>query len=363
MGGTVFVLILRDLQATLAEATHAGDLTAVSRWRPLELQLRGAMAERVAKWRSMTFPFGSEFPWDSTGYEEVHAWLRAFGYYEDAQSTSQSILAFVTLSPHWGFSGSARRYWDFGVNGATSIGNERELHHYAATLNALPLVADYEAAPSRLLLLRIAAAATLGALTTIDPESGFVSMAWHGDPSLLTRDAYSADFGCGFFGATLLARSTVAWHEPFGWLCALCDFERAGSPLPALPDAPPATGAGALPRVDVVPRDAYRRRLYLAPLGLLLAVEGAAIELARLGEPSGCVQLELRAEPPGTTRATLELELTAVGADPAAGGLSVRCCSASGAQCTRRAGLAVTPARVEIELGAGGVARVDVCWA
>ncbi|KAG8457365.1 hypothetical protein KFE25_005046 [Diacronema lutheri] len=365
MGGVTFVLILRDLQAALAHAAAAGDARAHARWASLEARVRGAMGARVAKWRSLPFPFGSEFPWDSTGYEEVHAWLRAFGRTAEAAETAQAILAFVGVQPHWGYAGNARRYWDFGINGKRGdLGNERELHHYAAPLNALPLVAEYEAAPHRPLLLRIGAAATLGSLTLIEPESGFVSMAWHGDPAVLARDAYSADFGVGFLGAALLSRATIAWHEPFGWVCALCDFARAdgsAAPREALPtlDAPAPTAREPLPRVDALPRDAYRRRLFLAPLGLLLTAEGAAIRMARLGEPAGCVRLCMRAEPVETRRFTLELELTAASADPATA-LVVRCCAA-GAQCARRAALGATPARVDVELR-DGEAEVDVCW-
>lgn len=373
MGGSVFVAVLRDLQAALAEAEARNDGAASARWSGLEAELRGAMAQRVGKWRSLPFPFGSEFPWDSTGYEEVHAWLAAFGREEEAAATARAILGFVTLSPHWGFSGCARRYWDFGINGQLSLGNERELHHYAGTLNALPLVALYESSPHgegaeadgpalAPLLLRAGAAATLGALTTID-ERGFISMAWHGDPAHLSRDAYSADFGVGFLGGALLSRATVAWHEPFGWLCALCDFAPAGGEpsdaLPTLPDAPPPTRARPLPRVDVLPTDAYGRRLFLAPLALLLTTDGASISRAALTEPAGCVRLQLRAEPAQTRVASLELELTARAARPF-GELRVRCCAAA-RQCVRRATLAATPARLAVELS-GGIAEVEVCW-
>lgn len=37
------------------------------------------------------------------------------------------------------------------------------------------------------------------AVTTIRND-GSASMGWHGDPDLLHRDAYSADFGVGFYG-------------------------------------------------------------------------------------------------------------------------------------------------------------------
>ena len=76
------------------------------------------------------------------------------------------------------------------INGKTSIGNEREFHHYGSTLNAIAVLDSYRAYPRRGYLLRLGCAALLGHLSNIFP-SGAASMAWHGDPTLLRRDGYS----------------------------------------------------------------------------------------------------------------------------------------------------------------------------
>ena len=47
------------------------------------------------------------------------------------------MLAYSSAVPHWAYCGSARRYWDFVINGKTQWGNEREFHHYGSTLNAV----------------------------------------------------------------------------------------------------------------------------------------------------------------------------------------------------------------------------------
>ena len=52
--------------------------------------------------------------------------------------------------------------------------------------------------PNDTLSLRAGYASVVGQLTNINAATGFPSMGLHGDPSMLTQDTYSADFGTGF---------------------------------------------------------------------------------------------------------------------------------------------------------------------
>ena len=70
-------------------------------------------------------------------------------------------------------------------------GNERVMHHYAAALNSVPIYDHAIRHPNDSWLWRLASCAGGGSLTNIR-EDGSASMGWHGDPDLLTRDAYSA---------------------------------------------------------------------------------------------------------------------------------------------------------------------------
>ena len=48
--------------------------------------------------------YGSEFPWDSTGHEEIHTWLMHQGGAAEhvaANRTVQAVLAYSSLVPHW----------------------------------------------------------------------------------------------------------------------------------------------------------------------------------------------------------------------------------------------------------------------
>ena len=42
---------------------------------------------RANIWRSLPFPFGSEFPWDSTGQEEIYLTAQRFRMYTLSNST------------------------------------------------------------------------------------------------------------------------------------------------------------------------------------------------------------------------------------------------------------------------------------
>ena len=173
----------------------------------------------------MPFPYGSEFSWDSTGHEEINTWLLWHGHHAAANKTVGAILAYSSYVPHWAHCGSARRYWDFTINGKTQWGNEREFHHYGSTLNAIPLFDHFRAYPQRAHLLLLGSCALLGHLTNID-ESGAASMAWHGDPGLLRRDEYSGDYGVGFYGYWRSAGAYLACVPPHGWVCTTATRER-----------------------------------------------------------------------------------------------------------------------------------------
>ena len=159
------------------------------------------MKARAAVWMKLAYPFGSEMPWDSTGQEEVYAWTKYFGDTAKARVTLDAIVAYMPTVPHWGYNGSARRYWDFLYGGKVRR-VERQLHHYGSGLNAIPVLSEYRDHPDDLHLLRIGYAGTMGALTNIDQE-GFASAAFHSFPDMLKPDPISGDYAPNFFGHAL----------------------------------------------------------------------------------------------------------------------------------------------------------------
>ena len=259
MEGDIIVALLEDLKR---EA-----------W-PQKAQLLEKLAkERADRWNQEAYPFGSEMAWDSTGQEEVYAWSKYFGYTDKAVVSLNSIIGYMPTIPHWGYNGNARRYWDFLYAGKIRR-IERQLHHYGSGLNAIPVLAHYREHPEDEYLLRVGYAGTMGALSNIDRE-GFASAAFHSFPSTLKWDPYSGDYGPNFFGHAFNIATYVINHREFGWQ---------------------SFGGNTTVRgnwVNVQPLDSFRKRVYIAPLGLWLTLDAGTFERIAVNSKSGVVRVTL----------------------------------------------------------------------
>ena len=273
MEGDIFVSILKSLQR--------------EGWTGQANALEAAMKKRAEHWRTLPYPFGSEMPWDSTGQEEVYAWMRYFGYRNKADVTIHAILGYDPTIPSWGYNGSARRYWDFLFAGKIER-LERQLHHYGSGINALPLLAQYRRHPNEFYLLRVAYGGMMGPLTNIDRE-GFASCAFHAFPDMLQWDPYSGDYGTNFFGVTFGTGTYIVKHPVFGWLAFGGNLHVRGA------------------RVDVTPLDALRKRIYVAPYGLWLTLDAGRFRRVTIDTRPGEVRVELDAKTAYTTQALLSV--------------------------------------------------------
>jgi hypothetical protein len=274
MEGSIFVEILADLKRE-GMASQA-------------VALENKMRERADRWRKEAYPFGSEMPWDSTGQEEVYAWTKYFGYQDKAEVTLDAILGYDPAIPHWGYNGSARRYWDF-IFAAKDRRLERQLHHYGSGLNAIPLLSEYREHPDDLYLLRVGYGGTLGALTDIDQE-GFASAAFHSFPDMLKLDPLSGDYGPNFFGHAWNTATYVVDHPEFGWVAFGGNVNVDGA------------------TIKVTPLDSFRSRIYIASLGLWLTLDAGTFESAELDSSSGIVRVGLAAATDATPEARMRLE-------------------------------------------------------
>lgn len=260
MEGSVFVSLLDDLKSEPAYTMQAANMERL-------------MKGRATAWSKMAAPYGSEMAWDSTGQEEVYAWERYFGYAQQALITRESILAFDPAVPGWGYNGNVRRYWDF-LYGGKIPGIERQIYHYGATLNSLPLFDSFRADPSDTHLLRVAYGSFLGGITNIDRQ-GFGSAAFHSDPALMKWDPYTGDYGMGFFGHAYAAATYLVQDHELGWLAY------GGNLVP---------GSGAM---TVIPKDGARSRLFIGPAGVWIQLEAGKIAAVRYAKGSGTVRLLL----------------------------------------------------------------------
>jgi hypothetical protein len=274
MEGDIFLKILRDLQRE-GMTQQASDLEA-------------RMRARADEWKVEAYPFGSEMPWDSTGQEEVYAWMKYFGYQDKADVTLNAILGYDPTIPSWGYNGSARRYWDF-VYAAKIQRLERQLHHYGSGINAIPLLAAYREHPDDFYLLRVGYGGTMGALTDID-QDGFASSAFHSFPDLLKFDPYSGDYGPNFFGHALNTATYIVHHPELGWLAFGGNIKVTGD------------------TVQVTPLDSFRMRVYVAPFGLWLTLDAGEFDSVEVNSKTGAVRIGLSPATQFTPTAYLRVE-------------------------------------------------------
>ena len=274
MEGDIILAVLEDLKR--------------EGWQEKAAVVEAFMKERAERWKQEAFPFGSEMAWDSTGQEEIYAWCKFFGYDDKALVSLNSIIGYMPTLPHWGYNGNARRYWDFLYAGKIRR-IERQLHHYGSGLNAIPVLSHYRENPADEYLLRVGYGGSMGALSNIDQE-GFASVAFHSFPSALKWDPYTGDYGPNFFGHAFTVGTYLIDHPDFGWQ---------------------AFGGNVAIRgdwIDVQPRDSFRKRVYVAPMGLWLTLDAGTFERVAVNRRTKVVRLMLSPANTFTPHARLRVE-------------------------------------------------------
>ena len=274
MEGDIFLQVLEDLRR--------------EGWNAQADDLEAKMRVRANHWKEEAYPFGSEMPWDSTGQEEVYAWMKHFGFQEKADVTLNAILGYDPAIPHWGYNGSARRYWDFIFAGKLRQ-LERQLHHYGSSLNAIPLLAEYREHPGDFYLLRVGYGGTMGTLTDIDQE-GFLAPAFHAFPDLLRPDGITGDDGPNLFGHAWNTATYVVHHPEFGWVAFGGNIREEGQ------------------TVKVTPLDSFRMRVYLASVGLSLTLDAGQFETVEVNSKTGVIRVGLASATQYLRAARLRIE-------------------------------------------------------
>jgi hypothetical protein len=275
MEGDVFVLLLQDLKR--------------EGWTEKSDELERAMKVRAERWNTEPYPFGSEQAWDSTGQPEVYAWTEYFGFHEKAQICLDSILGYLPTLPSWAYNGNARRYWDFYYGAAPGGQQERQIHHYGSGINAVPVLSAFRAHPDDLYLLYAGYGGMMGALASID-QDGFPSAAFHSNPAILKWDTYTGDCGPNLFSLAINNGTYLIHHPDFGWQAFGGDVKFSGD------------------QVTVTPRDAFRLRFYIAPLGLWLTLDAGAFDSVSVNTKTHAVRVELAPSDAFTPQAFLRVE-------------------------------------------------------
>ena len=129
----------------------------------------------------------------------------------------------------------------------------------------------------------------MGALSNIDQE-GFASVAFHSFPSTLKWDPYTGDYGPNFFGHAFNVATYVINHPEFGW-------QSFGGNVSVKDDW-----------VNVQPLDSFRRRVYIAPLGLWLTLDAGTLERVAINTRSNVVRITLSPADAYTPNARLRVQ-------------------------------------------------------
>jgi hypothetical protein len=275
MDGTIFLLLLDDLKR--------------EGWQSQASALEGQMKTHAEDWNRRALPYGSEMAWDSTGQEQIYAVTKYFGNDEKAKITLDSILGYMPAIPHWGYNGSARRFWDFFYGAAPGGTSERQLHHYGSGLNAIPVLTAFRSDPSDFHLLQTGYGGAMGGLSNIDQE-GFAATAFHSFPQNMRWDTYTGDYGPNFFGVAVNAGTYVVNHPEFGWQAF------GGN----------TTVEGEWIRVQ--PLDAFRQRVYIGPLGLWLTLDSGMFDALEINSRTHAVRVGISPAGPWDRRGRLRIE-------------------------------------------------------
>ncbi len=277
MEGSVFIDILKDLRAE-------------GLWEEART-LEGVMRMRAMHWASLSYPFGSEMPWDSTGQEEVYSWSAYFGFFNMTETTMKAILAYMPTIPHWAYNGCARRYWDFlygGKAGKTSR-IERMIHHYGSAVNAIPVLYEYKMHPEDLYLLRVGYGGLLGSISNIT-QDGFAPCAFHSFPQDLKNDGISGDYGSGYFGYAVNTSTYLTKDNEFGWLSFGGNISENNN------------------EITVELTTASKSRVYISPLHLWLTLDAGKFKSVTYNKETQKVSVKLEAANEYTPKAYLRIK-------------------------------------------------------
>lgn len=100
----------------------------------------------------------------------------------------------------------------------------------------------------------------MGPLANID-QKGFASAAFHSFPDRMAYDPYTGDYGPNFIGHALNTATYLTHDNAFGWICFGGNVEQHGGIIQA------------------TPLDSFRKRIFIAPLGLWLTLDAGEFQL------------------------------------------------------------------------------------
>lgn len=170
------------------------------------------------------------------------------------------------------------------------------IHHYGSSLNALPLLAEFRRSPNDTYLLRVGYGGITGPLSNIR-QDGSMYNGFHSFPDTLRGDYYSGDYGPNFLGTMLGSGCYVVDDPDLGLVAYGGNMDVSGS------------------SVTVYPRDAVRRRVYIAQMGVYVTFSAGQVERFSFdaSDANKNVRLRLVSGPARASEAVVWVETSGTG--------------------------------------------------
>jgi hypothetical protein len=264
-------------------------------WNTQATTLQNNEHEREKLWAKESYPFASEFPWDSTGQEEVYSWSQYFGDNAKADLTLNTVLAYMPLVPNWAYNGAARRYFDEAVNNTEWPDIMRITNHYGSGINSVPVLDRFRRTPTDSYLLRVGYAGMDQLMANID-DQGFGSVDFDCDPAIRQFDSYTGDYGIGFADYIRNAGAYVIYDPEFGW-------QGFGGDVDTL----------SATRIKITPRNGPQQRVFIAPSGLWITLDAGRIASVTWDTKTASGQIILAGGDRYTPNAYLRFNQVAIG--------------------------------------------------
>ena len=139
MDDTTFREILNAVTEEAAADPARADFAAAAK------NISASMLARAAWFGNQSYPYGSEFSFDTTGQEGVVVWLLQYanatnGFAADAKRTVDHVLSYMRSSATWAYNGGSRSWGDLGNNGlwqttsGTGFETRGNFHYRAGTM-------------------------------------------------------------------------------------------------------------------------------------------------------------------------------------------------------------------------------------
>ncbi|MEM1863782.1 MAG: DUF5695 domain-containing protein [Desulfurococcaceae archaeon] len=245
--------------------------------------LKVAITTTARYFVAVRYPYQSEFPFDTTGYETVYYYRKWMGRTDLANDTVDILLATLHHVPIW---------WWYGAD-IKGVGG------YYTPLNARPLLDAFESIRPDYLLLRIGYAGLLAYLSQLHPTGeATTGPDWSPDGTWghYFNSKWSNEYGIGLYPLMVGLKSYIVQDEDIGLVCFGCKVSETDNVYVIQPLD------GVRTRVSILPLRASLEvvRGRINKLYITKSMEQVSLEIERAHSTVRNVMISIKGLGPGT---------------------------------------------------------------